>query len=53
MYQAFRLPEKGLPIINPTKKAGIKLLDLLKGELLYISTTHPGFHCGLKILSEV
>lgn len=53
MYQAFKLLEKELPIINPTQKVDIKLLDLLKGELLSASTTHPGFHFDSKILSEV
>lgn len=53
MYQVFKLLEKGLLIINPTQEVDIKLLDLLKGELLSTSTTHPVFHCGSKILSEV
>lgn len=52
-YQAFKLLGKGLTITNTTQKVDIKLLDLLKGELVSTSTTHPGFPCGSKILSEV
>lgn len=51
MYQAFKLLEKGLPITNTTHKVDIKLLDLLKGELVSTPTTHPGFHCDSNIPS--